>query len=149
MKVKMSKGFTLAEMLIVMAVVVVLAAAAIPAISGQVETAKKSIDIDTLRAAYSAAYTQAFMDANAGQLNESGYPIPIKLEETGTAFEGTAPKIGNAVVTLPANNSDPLNEMTTVTFTFKAIGTNEGDSTSEALVLNTAAISKATTSGGD
>ena len=52
MKVLKNKGFTLAEMLIVMAVVVVLAAAAMPAVSNQIETSRESIDIDNLRAAY-------------------------------------------------------------------------------------------------
>ena len=55
MKKVNEKGFTLAELLIVVAVIAVLVAVAIPTFSDQLEKARQSTDIANLRDAYSVA----------------------------------------------------------------------------------------------
>jgi len=56
---KDKKGFTLAELLIVVAIIAVLVAIAVPIFSGQVEKAKEAADAANLRAAYAIAAVQA------------------------------------------------------------------------------------------
>lgn len=60
MKKKSLKGFTLAELLIVMAVIVVLAAIAIPTFAKQLETARESSDVENIRAAASEAFAETY-----------------------------------------------------------------------------------------
>ena len=56
---KDKKGFTLAELLIVVAIIAVLVAIAVPIFSGQLEKAKEAADAANLRAAYAIAAVQA------------------------------------------------------------------------------------------
>ena len=53
------KGFTLMEMLIVIAIIAVLIAIAIPVLSGQLENAAEATDAANLRAAYATASVKA------------------------------------------------------------------------------------------
>ena len=59
---KDKKGFTLAELLIVVAIIAVLVAIAVPIFSGQLEKAKEAADAANLRAAYAIAAVQAIGD---------------------------------------------------------------------------------------
>ena len=52
---KNNKGFTLAELLIVVAVIAVLVAVAIPSFTNQLEKSRQAVDVSNLRAAYAAA----------------------------------------------------------------------------------------------
>lgn len=52
---KNNKGFTLAELLIVIAIIAALVAIMIPTFSGQIEKAREAADLANLRAAYSEA----------------------------------------------------------------------------------------------
>lgn len=54
-KIKNNKGFTLAELLIVVAIIAALVAIMIPTFSGQIEKAREAADLANLRAAYSEA----------------------------------------------------------------------------------------------
>ena len=56
---KDKKGFTLAELLIVVAIIAVLVAIAVPIFTGQLEKAKESADAANLRAAYATAAVKA------------------------------------------------------------------------------------------
>ena len=69
MKVKTSKGFTLAELLIVMAIIVVLAAVAIPTFGKQLETSRETGDMEIIRNAYTEALSIATLDGADGALN--------------------------------------------------------------------------------
>lgn len=68
-KVKDKKGFTLMEMLIVVAIIVILVAISIPVYSNQMENAKKAVDAANLRAAKSVATSQYLIE---GELKIGG-----------------------------------------------------------------------------
>jgi len=57
-KLQNKKGFTLMEMLIVVAIIVILVAVSIPVFTSQLDNAKKAADDANLRAAKSVALTQ-------------------------------------------------------------------------------------------
>ena len=65
MKKVNQKGFTLAELLIVVAIIAILVAIAIPTFSNQLEKSRQAVDIATLREAYAAAKIQE-MDRGSG-----------------------------------------------------------------------------------
>lgn len=52
--IKYKKGFTMAELLIVVAIIAVLVAVAIPVFNTQAEKARQGVDISNLRGAYAA-----------------------------------------------------------------------------------------------
>lgn len=56
------KGFTLAELLIVVAIIAVLVAIAIPIFTSQLEKAKEATDAANIRAAYAEVSTEALTD---------------------------------------------------------------------------------------
>lgn len=58
-KLKNSKGFTLMEMLIVVAIIAILVAIAIPAFSNQLEKAREATDMANLRSGYALVVTSA------------------------------------------------------------------------------------------
>ena len=61
---KDKKGFTLAELLIVVAIIAVLVAIAIPLFTGQLEKAREAADIANIRAAYAEACVSALNSAD-------------------------------------------------------------------------------------
>ena len=67
------KGFTLMEMLIVVAIIAVLVAIAIPVLSGTLEKSREAADAANLRAAY-AECAIAVLDGTAGD--------GVKIDET-------------------------------------------------------------------
>ena len=60
------KGFTLAELLIVVAIIAVLVAIAIPIFNSQLEKSRQSTDLANVRAAYAEAMTKA-LDSSDGK----------------------------------------------------------------------------------
>ncbi|MDU7338251.1 MAG: prepilin-type N-terminal cleavage/methylation domain-containing protein [Clostridium sp.] len=77
-KRKSKKGFTLMEMLIVVAIIAILVAISIPVFNAQLETARENTDTANVRAAKAIAvteyltntktYTDAFYDAENGKI---------------------------------------------------------------------------------
>ena len=59
------KGFTLAELLIVVAIIAVLVAIAIPVFTSQLEKSREAVDAANIRAAYAEAMADAMTDENA------------------------------------------------------------------------------------
>ena len=59
MKRKLNKGFTLAELLIVVAVIAVLVAIAIPVFTTQLEKSREATDASNIRAAYAEVMAAA------------------------------------------------------------------------------------------
>ena len=64
-KLKNSKGFTLMEMLIVVAIIAVLVAIAIPTFTNQLEKAREATDLANLRGAYAQVMAAALTNADA------------------------------------------------------------------------------------
>ena len=66
MKKMNKKGFTLAELLIVVAIIAVLVAVAIPVFSAQLEKSKEATDVANLRSAYAEAVADAMASNSTG-----------------------------------------------------------------------------------
>ena len=62
---KNNKGFTLAELLIVVAIIAVLVAIAIPVFTNQLEKSRESTDLANVRSAYAEIMTQYLEDGAA------------------------------------------------------------------------------------
>lgn len=65
-KIKNTKGFTLMEMLIVVAIIAILIAIAIPTFTTQLEKAREAADIANIRSAYSEAMVKYLDGATKG-----------------------------------------------------------------------------------
>lgn len=108
MKKTNKKGFTLAELLVVVAIIAVLVAIAIPIFTSQLEKAKEATDLANLRAAYAECTTAVL----TGEANENGktedkvtagstsgsYRKTVKITQTKKDWTGDNKnaKIGNA-----------------------------------------------------
>ncbi len=79
MNCKNNKGFTLAELLIVVAIIAVLTAVAIPVFGNALEKAKESTDLSNLRAAYA--------EAVAEMLNSQPTVHTVTLEQSKNGWE--------------------------------------------------------------
>ena len=91
-KKRNQKGFTLAELLIVVAIIAVLVAIAIPVFSAQLEKSRQATDLANLRAAYAQAATAAIDDATSA-------PGPVVMVHNDTGFtKFTDAKIGSTSV---------------------------------------------------
>ena len=71
---KSRKGFTLAELLIAVAIIAVLVAVAIPIFGSQLEKSREAADLANVRAAYAKVLTEA----NMGIYNE---PVTVNLKQ--------------------------------------------------------------------
>ena len=97
------KGFTLAELLIVVAIIAVLVAIAIPIFTTQLEKSKEQTDAANLRAAYAVA-AAAVLDSNTGV--SAG---PVVLSQTNNWEYAKADKIGTVVLeTVSVSTGDSL-----------------------------------------
>lgn len=64
---KNNKGFTLAELLIVVAIIAVLVAIAIPVFTSQLEKSREATDMANIRSAYAEIVTDYLENANAAK----------------------------------------------------------------------------------
>ena len=94
MKKNNNRGFTLAELLIVVAIIAVLTAIAIPVFTSQLEKSRESVDLSNVRAAYAEVMTAAL--TNDGTAKYTGTGDAIKQSD------GTF----KAVVTLKQQQND-------------------------------------------
>lgn len=114
------KGFTLAELLIVVAIIAVLVAISIPIFSSQLEKSKEAVDLANVRAAYAEVMSAALTntkttengvayDATKGWSKEvtlkqakTGWQTDIAAIEIGgiasTAWSGTPSANGKCIV---------------------------------------------------
>ncbi len=74
-KLNNKKGFTLMEMLIVVAIIAVLVAIAIPVFNGALTKSKESADVANIRAAY-AEWQVAILTENAAVPTAKGDTVP-------------------------------------------------------------------------
>ena len=78
-KVTNKKGFTLMEMLIVVAIIAVLVGIAIPTMSNQLEKAREATDAANIRALYAEAMVE-YMNSDTGAAVNREYTITQKTE---------------------------------------------------------------------
>lgn len=109
MKKTNKKGFTLAELLVVVAIIAVLVAIAIPIFTSQLEKAREATDLANLRAAYAECTTAVLTgEANTGvnKQNDGSYRKTVQITQTKEGWTGdnAKAKIGNA--TLPTIAKD-------------------------------------------
>jgi prepilin-type N-terminal cleavage/methylation domain-containing protein len=123
---KNNKGFTLAEMLIVVAIIAVLIAIAIPTFMGQMTRAQRAADAANLRAAYSTAASAWLLQDNDGNtsvvINETARTVAV----SGVAWTGTLDSDDDEALALPATPDGTwpdTNNDVTATFTFNENGT--------------------------
>lgn len=99
---KNNKGFTLAELLIVVAIIAVLVAIAIPVFTTQLEKSRETTDMANIRSAYAAGTTKALTDKNADGTYYYKPDVDGSLASSGTALgQGTAKDGGADVSALP------------------------------------------------
>lgn len=97
---KNSKGFTLAELLIVVAIIAVLTAIAIPVFSSQLEKSREATDLANVRSAYASLVADYLSNTEAAA--EKSVTVPATQKEdnwqNGTGvleimIDGTASQI--------------------------------------------------------
>jgi prepilin-type N-terminal cleavage/methylation domain len=98
MKKMNKKGFTLAELLIVVAIIAVLVAIAIPVFNAQLEKSKESTDMANIRSAYAEVVAQYLMDnsthsATAKAAGQKDTTWEYATGELETMVDGTASTI--------------------------------------------------------
>jgi len=109
MKKNNKKGFTLAELLIVVAIIAVLVAIAIPIFSAQLEKSREATDLANVRAAYAEVVSQAIAD---GASTTSGVAVSVHQTKNNWQIASDAStttiaaKIGDtSAVSVPAKTS--------------------------------------------
>ena len=128
---KQNKGFTLAELLIVVAIIAVLVAISIPIFTSQLEKAREATDAANIRAAYAELTTEAMTSGsveaktegnitiNGADANAIKYTATVKLTQKKDGWQDTSitniggmdkgePKAGDtATITVNADGSNP------------------------------------------
>lgn len=89
---KRNRGFTLMEMLIVVAIVAVLAAIAIPVFNGSLHKAKVAADMANVRAYYAELQTQLILTGES-DFTENRYLSEITFSD-GSTIKLQAGKVG-------------------------------------------------------
>lgn len=84
MKKKYKKGFTLAELLIAVAIIGVLVAVAIPVFSNQLEKSREATDLANVRAAYAEVMSAAIVQDTSSPLYTTNgtYLLTVPLKQT-------------------------------------------------------------------
>ncbi len=80
MKKNNKKGFTLAELLIVVAIIAVLVAIAIPVFTTQLEKSRESTDVANVRSAYAVVVSEALTQATPAAITST---ITLKQQQAG------------------------------------------------------------------
>ena len=119
MKKNNNKGFTLAELLIVVAIIAVLVSIAIPVFTSQLEKSREATDIANVRSAYAEVVTRYLSDAVIS-------PISVSAKQQLSGWQtNPAPKLiyqGNGSQTAYSFAAKKAGSKYTVTMTVDAKG---------------------------
>ena len=90
---KNNKGFTLAELLIVVAIIAVLVAIAIPVFTTQLEKSRDAVSVSNMRAAYAEAQTALLSATASGEtVGKATVTMNAKKQVTSVAVTDVALK---------------------------------------------------------
>ncbi len=109
MKKLNKKGFTLAELLIVVAIIAVLVAISIPVFTSQLEKAREATDMANIRAAYAEAVTDLLENGASADYNES---IELTSDTTNWKSDENAKIAGLKAITLIGSDSTKKTSIT-------------------------------------
>lgn len=108
-RLREKKGFTLAELLIVVAIIAVLVAIAIPVFSTQLERSREATDAANIRAAYAEIAASAITDPDTGKTatiekkqTQSGWQSASSIEDIAGVAIGGINSIDDTTVTYTA-----------------------------------------------
>ena len=98
------KGFTLAELLIVVAIIAVLVAISIPIFTSQLEKSREAVDLANIRSAYAEVMTSAMTgDTTTGVTESSGtYSQDVILTQKKAGWTGDNANAEIGGVNVPA-----------------------------------------------
>lgn len=128
------KGFTLAELLIVVAIIAVLVAIAIPIFTAQLEKSRDAVSIANIRAAYAEATTEVLtwdgksttpINANVKSIAKDGTNTVVIVENVAIKSQKATDNWSGLAAELPCTNkpTDPGKAGTAdVTFTYDESG---------------------------
>lgn len=94
MKKTNKKGFTLAELLVVVAIIAVLVAIAIPIFTSQLEKAREATDVANIRAAYAEATTKVL--SGDGTTSTDGKTVTATAKTPKMVSNGAIDKLSDA-----------------------------------------------------
>lgn len=94
------KGFTLLEMLIVIAIVAVLISVAVPVLSSQLERSREAVDLANVRSAYAQVSTEAL-------LGNTHVTVTVNLKQKQAGWQSVDPvNIGGIVHSKSVGDTD-------------------------------------------
>ena len=106
-KLNNKKGFTLAELLIVVAIIAVLVAISIPIFSAQLEKAREATDLANVRSAYAELVANYLTDETVTSVN-------VKVNQKQSGWQNGTGYIGTSIgttgrISVPAKTSGNYN----------------------------------------
>ncbi|HAN50751.1 MAG TPA: pilin [Lachnospiraceae bacterium] len=118
------KGFTLAELLIVVAIIAVLVAIAIPIFTSQLEKAREATDMANIRSAYAEVQTAALTEEDTGNAKISDdkktVSETIKLKQQKEGWQTKPELAGNMDSAEGAKEpTGKKDQEVTITYTFE------------------------------
>ena len=112
------EGFTLAELLIVVAIIAVLVAIAIPVFSAQLEKSREATDAANIRAAYAEAMTAALQSDDG-----TGSATSVEMTQTKAGWDNFDGKIAGQYDPSATDGLKDVVKGNTVTVSIAADGT--------------------------
>lgn len=103
-KIKNTKGFTLMEMLIVVAIIAILIAIAIPTFTAQLEKAREAADIANIRSAYAKAMV-SYLDSNNATFPVEATSEKMTQKQDGWQTTGIWPDYLGSAITVTAGKT--------------------------------------------